>query len=155
MLPKRVDVAANRVVLSAGRWTSRQIIDWGVIEPVMITPLRGGSGCTLGPVCSLPTACECQHVCGSITTDWGFIATHTEQFDGAASRLQVFKFRIPKKSSAYRLSEGNVSNSHTTLDVRLYPAFQQRACPASSSAAVKQKGQMSASQSSILVLDVR
>ena len=29
--------------------TCRQVIGWEVIEPVMRTPLRGASGCTLGP----------------------------------------------------------------------------------------------------------
>jgi len=42
-----------------GYRTYRRSIGWGVIEPIGIAPLRGASGCTLGPYCSpMPRAME-------------------------------------------------------------------------------------------------
>jgi len=58
---RRSSCTSDRMVLSANyktMWgamtyrTYRQIIGCELIKPVMITPLRGGSGYTLGPYCS-------------------------------------------------------------------------------------------------------
>ena len=55
VIPDRViSEITPRVVLSAviGYRTYRRSIGWGVIEPIGLAPLRGASGCTLGPYCS-------------------------------------------------------------------------------------------------------
>ena len=46
-------------------------IGWGVIEPKVIAPLRGASGCTLGPYCSpMPRALGSHHSNHTSLTAW-------------------------------------------------------------------------------------